>query len=448
MTVTSTGYTPRIWQDRFTKALIIEKPHTDLDRYLREMGIEPDRRDTPPQSEDELIAWLQEGGHNIIFKRSQIKITERVVQSAPSLFAVQLCCIGDDSVDKEACARAGVLVFNDPVSNGRSVAEMVLGEMICMGRRIYDAVAETSQHRWNKSNRGRYELQGKTLAVVGLGRIGKQVAQLAEAFGMEIVFYDTRDVAQEVGETLGWRKAANLKEAFELAHVVTVHVSATDVRGRSNEGMIDRECFMSLGSKVEGGPRLFINAARGVIHSSEDLIEAVDGGVIDYAMVDVFPQEPKDGSDAWVNPYVGHPHIFSTPHIGAATLEAQPRIARYVSNNIRSFNAVGSIRDCVYSPRYPMEIPEGYDPEYILSVVHSDVRGTKKLLDEAIYDAGLSNLSSVHRDFGRYGIAYDLCVVDGALSQAQLEELVERARQLTGDPCAVRSVRFIRVGRE
>ncbi|MEL6180882.1 MAG: NAD(P)-dependent oxidoreductase, partial [Myxococcota bacterium] len=274
--MTEHHYTPRVWKDQFSKALILERPHATLDGYLQSIGIEPDRRDEPPQNEDELIQWLQEGGHNLIFKRSRIPISRRVIESSPKLMGIQLCCIGDDSIDKVAAARNGVLVMNDPVSNGRSVVEMVLGELIVMSRRIFEAEQDMLQHRWTKSNKARYELLGKTLGVVGLGNIGKQVAQTAEAFGMKIVFYDNREVAQEVGEALGWTQLGSIKEVFAQAHAVTVHVSAEDYRGRTNENMITREMFMSMGSAHEvPGPKLFVNAARGFIYHPEDLIAAV-----------------------------------------------------------------------------------------------------------------------------------------------------------------------------
>lgn len=440
------GFAPRIWRGRFKKALVIENPHPSLDGYLQKLGIEVERIDAPPSEEDALVEILQRGRHNLIFKRSSVQITERMVQAAPDLFGVMLCCIGDDSVDKEACARAGVLVTNDPISNGRSVAEMVLGEMICMGRRLFEATSATQAHRWTKSGTKRYELSGKTLGVVGLGNIGKQVAQLGEALGMEIVFFDNREVAQEVGEVLGWRQARDPRELFELSHVVTLHLSATDYAGRSNRGFLDRETLMALGSKVEvPGPRLFINAARGFIYEPEDLLAAVQAGAIEYAAVDVFPQEPRHKGESWANPYADEPRIYGTPHIGASTQEAQPRIARHVAGTTRLLNALGQVRNCVYSPRHPIGVPEGLDPRYILAVVHSDRRGTKKAIDEAIYDAGLSNLSSVHRDFADYGIAYDVNLVDGELTDAQIQQLIERTAHTTGDPTSIRSVRMIKV---
>jgi D-3-phosphoglycerate dehydrogenase len=438
------GSGTRIWRGRFTKALVLEKPHASLDALLREEGIEVERLDAPPTTEDGLIEVLRRGGHQLIFKRSRVQITRRVVESCPSLHAVLLCCIGDDSVDKRACADAGVLVMNDPISNGRSVAEMVLGEMLCAGRRIFEAVDTTRRHEWHKTDKARYELKGKTLGVVGLGNIGKQVAQLGEALGMKVCFYDTRDVAREVGETLHWQPTESLKEVFERSHVITLHLSAQDTHGHSNEGLLTREVLMALGTKTDqAGPRLFLNAARGFVHSAEDLLAAVEGGAIDYAFVDVFPEEPHADGEPWVNPYAGTPRIFATPHIGAATQEAQPRIAQYVARTTRLFNRLGHVRDCVYSPRFPIGLQGAEQPKYILSVVHSDRRGTKKAIDEAIFEAGRSNLSSAHHDFAAMGIAYDVNALDGPMSDDELHALVERAVRISGDPSAIRSVRMI-----
>lgn len=443
--MTQDQFQTRVWKGPFTKALILESPHKTLDAYLREQGIEPDRRDTAPESEDELIAWLREGGHNLIFKRSRVPITRRVVEASPNLMGVQLCCIGDDSVDKVACAQHGVMVMNDPISNGRSVAELVLGEMICMSRRVLEASDDMARSRWTKSNRSRYEILGKTLGVIGLGNIGKQVAQLGAAMGMNVVFYDNREVAQEVGATLGWVSVDGVKEVFQRSHVVTVHVSATDFRGRSNENFIDAEAFQAFGELLEvPGPRLFINAARGFIYRPEDLIAGVKSGAIEYAFVDVFPEEPDAVHDAWSNPYADVPQIYSTPHIGASTQEAQPRIARHVSKTVRSFNLYGSLRDCVLFPKMHINVPLDQEPAALLSVVHSDTRGTKKAVTETIYEAGLSNLSSVHRDMPAYGIAYELNALDGTLDDAQIQDMIDRAQRYCG-ASPIRSVRVIPV---
>src|SRR5690554_3086857 len=171
----------RFLRGQFKKALVLENPHTSLDTLLEAQGIEVQRLpESATEDVDKIIRILEEGQHDLIFKRSRFEIDERVLKASSNLAAVVLCCIGDDSIDKEACAREGVLVMNDPISNGRSVVELVFGEMITMARRIYDSVDQSNRHQWSKDNKQRYELRGKTLAIIGLGNIGKQIAQLAK----------------------------------------------------------------------------------------------------------------------------------------------------------------------------------------------------------------------------------------------------------------------------
>lgn len=174
--------------------------------------------------------------------------------------------------------------------------------MILLCRRIFQAVDETRANTFNKSQESRFEVQGKTLGLLGLGNIGKQVAQLAQALGMKIVFYDNRDVAKEVGETMGWSFVPNIADLFAASDVVSAHISASDYRGRSNENLLQLEHFAAMAQKERPSPRLFINAARGQIHDTETLIEAVNRGYIGAAMVDVFPVEPSDAKDPGSTP--------------------------------------------------------------------------------------------------------------------------------------------------
>jgi D-3-phosphoglycerate dehydrogenase len=438
------AFTPRIGVGPFTKALVLESPDPSLDQHLAALGIEAFRPHITPTNDAELIALLAQAPYDLIFKRSRVQITPDVLDAAPHLFAVVLCCIGDDSVDKRACAERGILVINDPISNGRSVAELVIGEIIMLSRRIFNAVDETRAHRFVKAQDRRYEVQGKTLGLLGLGAIGKQVAQLGQALGMRIVFHDNRDVAREVGETMGWHYAPSLRDLFVAADIVSAHISATDYRGRSNEGLLTSEHFAAFAEKDHDSPRIFINAARGQIHTAEALLEAVDKQWVGAAMVDVFPTEPSDKNDPWVNPYAGSDRIFATPHIGAATLEAQPRIAQHVATTTQRLSTHGRLRNCVFGPKHLVGI-EDDDVEHIMTVVHADTRGTKKAIDDAIFAAGASNLVSEHRDFNEYGIAYEVIAIDHPLSEAQLEQLARDAAKLTGDPTAIRAIRQIRV---
>lgn len=432
--------TPRRWSGRFKKALVLENPSEVLDAELRAQGIDVQRiKDAP--SEDELVRLLSEGQHHLLFKRSVVEVNERVLAASQNLAAVMLCCIGDDSVDKEAAARQGVLVMNDPVSNGRSVAELVIGEIISLSRRVFDSVIEMNESVWRKNSNARYEVLGKTIGIIGLGNIGRQVAQLSRALGMEVVFYDSAPIPREVGIAMGYAACDSVKDVFAQADFVTVHVSATDVHGASNRDLFQYETFKHWAARPKGSPRIFLNLARGFVVPPDDLRKAIADGLVSYAMTDVFPEEPRaSDTRAWSNPYQGEPRVFATPHIGAATLEAQPRIGRYVARTTELFSRYGMIRDCVFRPRAKIEF-EAPNGQHILAVVHTDKRGTKKAVDDAIYEAGASNVRSAHVDFPEYGIAYDVSVLDRPLLPAQADALVQMAQRITGEANAIRWLR-------
>lgn len=434
----------RFLNQHFKKALILGHPDPSLDDYLRDQDIEPDRRQT--RDTERVIEILEEGRHDLLYKRSSFEVDRRVLQASDNLAAIMLCCIGDDSVDKQACAEEGVLCMNDPISNGWSVVELVTGEMICLARRVFEATRNTAQSVWTKNNTHRYELRDKSLSIIGLGHIGKEVATVAEqSFDMDIHFYDNSEVAEEVGTTLGWNACGSIGEAFRKGDFVTVHVSAEDRYGNSNEGLLNyEEHFSQLGAdRGENSPRIFLNAARGFLFDPEDLIRAVEEGQIRHAATDVYPQEPVDDED-WTNPYADVENIENTPHIGAATQEAQPRIAKHKATTTRLLNRYGTARNTVFGTGETVAL-QAEDPSYVLTVMHSDDRGTKKAVDDCIYEAGLSNLQSAHRDFPRYGFAYDVNALDKPLSETQLEHLIESARSITGKENAIRAIRMIDV---
>lgn len=436
---------PRLWNGPLTRALVLEDPSPELDEHLRRLGIEVERVSDAPE-EDELVALLERGQHHLLFKRSRVLVTERVVSASKNLAAVMLCCIGDDSVDKDACARHGVMVTNDPVSNGRSVAELVIGELISLSRRVFDSVMEMDRSIWIKNSTARYEVLGKRLGVVGLGNIGRQVAQLGHALGMEIFFYDSAEVPREVGLAMGYKPCDSLATLIESCDFVTVHVSAEDTHGRTNDGLFTYDVFRAWAQRPATNPRIFLNLSRGFIVPPDDLRRAVADGLVTYAITDVFPDEPRSSVDrSWTNPYAGEPRIFATPHIGAATMEAQPRIARYVARTTDLFNRYGMLRNCVFRPRAKIAFELPPEAQHVLSVVHVDKRGTKKAVDDAIYGSGANNLRSAHIDFPQHGIAYDLSVLDRPLSEADIASLVSEACALTGDPQAIRFIRAIPV---
>lgn len=431
----------RILMEPLSRALIVEAPHDSLEDQLLAYGIHGTRVDKV-LDEASLIAALNSHGSQILFKRSRVPVTRAVIEACPELHAVQLACIGDDSVDKVACADHGVLVFNDPVSNGRSVVELAIAHLISLSRRLFETDTAMHSHQWDKSATGRYEVLGKRLGVVGLGNIGRQVARHAEQLGMEIWFHDNRQVAQEVGAELGFQPCATLSELFRSVDLVTVHASAFDAFGKDNAGMLDSVLHELGADRPSTSPRIFLNLARGNLHSSEALLDAVRQNHIHRAAVDVFPEEPRPGAAVWQNPYAAEARIACTPHIGAATEEAQPRIARRVAQTMGNFAGFGTLRDCVYGPRAALSVADEARGRAVLAVVHSTARGTKKAVDDAIYEAEASNLGSTHRDFD-IGVAYDLAVMDRPMRRDELDKLVSRAADLAHDPRAIRAIRQI-----
>ena len=208
-----------------SRALVVENPHESLDDHLRALGMQVHRKRGAAPDEDELIELLRDTSSQVVFKRSRVPVSRRVVEACPDLLAVQLCCIGDDSVDKQACADHGVFVFNDPVSNGRSVVELVVGHLIALSRRLYETDPRCRSGHWDKNNQERYEVQGKVLGVLGLGNIGRAVARICEQLGMRIRFFDTREVSRELGRELGWDAAASVEDLFRGSDAVTVHLT-------------------------------------------------------------------------------------------------------------------------------------------------------------------------------------------------------------------------------
>ncbi len=429
----------------FRKALVVEHPDVVLDELLEAEGLLVDRATEVPD-EAGLIRMLQAGGHHVLFKRSRVPVTRAVIEACPQLGAVQLCCIGDDSVDKRACADHGVLVFNDPVSNGRSVVELAIAHLVALSRRLYETNEHTRAGGFDKSQSERFEIHGRVLGILGLGNIGRQVARAAEAMGMRVVFHDTREVAREIGLEMGWEEMPSIDALFRRSDCVTVHVSAEDARGATNRGLLTMEHFSQLAADRPGpSPRLFLNLARGFLYDPEDLLAAIAGGHVGRAAVDVYPEEPR-GSAPWVNPYKDQPRVATTPHLGAATLDAQPRIARRVAATFRAFNRTGALRDCVFRPRLALGLGEIPPNSTLLAVVHSTRRGSRKALQDAMFEAGASNLSTVHQDFEDFGMAYDLSALDRPLEPDQLKRLFTHAAELTGEVGSIRSIRQVVLG--
>jgi D-3-phosphoglycerate dehydrogenase len=291
--------------------------------------------------------------------RSKTQVTAAVLAEAKELVGLGCFCIGTNQVDLATANRRGVPVFNAPFSNTRSVAEMVLAEIIMLSRQLGDRSREVHEGRWRKVSLGSFEVRGKTLGIIGYGHIGRQVGVLCEALGMRIVFYD-RAVKLPMGNN---KSCSSLEELFAESDFVTVHVPAT----KETHEMIGATEL----SQMKHGSYL-INAARGTIVKIPALVAALKSGQLAGAAIDVYPEEPESNVDDFKTDLQNLPNVILTPHIGGSTGEAQASIGREVATSLLRFAVTGATMGAVNFPQ--IEMPRDKDTVRILNV-HRNVPG-------------------------------------------------------------------------
>lgn len=273
-------------------------------------------------SEQELIAAIKDV--HLLGIRSKTMITKKVLEAATKLQAIGCFCIGVNQVDLEAATQKGVVVFNAPYSNTRSVAELVIGASIMLIRRIVDKNKAAHDGIWLKEASGSFELRGKTLGIVGYGNIGSQVSVLAEGLGMKVIFYDT-ETKLPLGNA---EDRKSLKELLGHADIVTLHVPEL----ASTKNLINKN---NLKYFKKGA--ILINYARGEVVDLDALRKALIEGHIGGAAVDVFPVEPEKNGDRFNTPLQDLSNVLLTPHIGGSTQEAQHNIGDDVSAKLFNY---------------------------------------------------------------------------------------------------------------
>jgi len=277
-------------------------------------------------------------GVHLLGIRSRTQITTDVLEAADRLIAIGCFSVGTNQVDVDAARRSGIPVFNAPFSNTRSVAELVIGEIVILLRRIVSRSNAAHQGRWDKSANDSYEVRGKTLGIIGYGNIGSQLSNLAEALGMRVIFYDHTDRLRH-GNT---EPTATLHELLAQSDVVTLHVPETS----ATHGMIGREEIRAIKPGA-----YFINNSRGTVVDLDALADALREGRLRGAAVDVFPVEPRSNAERFVSPLQGLENVILTPHIGGSTEEAQERIGAEVARKLIDYSDSGSTMGAVNFPQ-------------------------------------------------------------------------------------------------
>ena len=359
------------------KVLLLENVHQSAHEIFAAEGFQVE---AVPKAlkEDELAAKLAEGVH-LLGIRSKTKVTRKALESGKRLLSVGAFCIGTNQIDLAAAKQLGVPVFNAPFSNTRSVAEMVIAEVVMLARHLGDRSREVHEGKWRKVATGSYEIRGKTLGIVGYGHIGSQVGVLAEAMGMRVISYDIRPTLP-MGNN---RAVESLDALLGQSDFVTLHVPETpQTRGMIGKGEI---------AKMKPGAYL-LNLSRGTVVDLDALAAAIKAGHVAGAALDVYPEEPESNSDGFENVMRGVPNVVLTPHIGGSTLEAQEMIGREVASVLTKFTNTGATTGAVNFPQVDVAPLAG---AHRVLHIHKNVPGVLRDVNRIVSDMNANVLAQV-----------------------------------------------------
>jgi D-3-phosphoglycerate dehydrogenase len=331
-------------------------------------------------------------------------VTKKVIAAAEKLMTVGAFCIGTKQIDLEACKENGIVVFNAPYSNTRSVVELAIGEIIMLMRRVFQRSTEIHNGQWNKTAAGSREVRGKKLGIVGYGNIGKQLSILAEALGMDVCYYDVEDKLALGNAT----KIDELSELLAISDVVTLHVDDNS----SNKNFFGEKEI----SQMKDGAHL-VNLSRGFVVNIEALVTALKSGKLAGAAVDVYPEEPRKNGEFYTD-LKGLPNVILTPHVGGSTEEAQRDIADFVPSKIMAYINSGNTVDAVNFPN--IRLPRQTKAHRFLHI-HKNVPGVMAKINKVLAEYNLNII-------GQYlstdsSVGYVITDLDKEYNTAVLEEL-------------------------
>lgn len=389
------------------KALLLENIHPFAQETLRKRGFEVVTHNGA-LGEDELIDALD--GVDLLGIRSKTNVTAAVLDARPKLTAIGCFCIGTNQVDLQYAGKRGVAVFNAPYSNTRSVVELVISDIICLMRRIPAHTHHMKHGIWDKSASGSHEVRGKTLGIVGYGNIGSQLSVIAEALGMNVVFYDI-DEKLALGNA---RRAADLNELLEQSDAVTLHVDGR----KTNKGFFGGE---QLSHMKQGA--IFINISRGFIVDLTALKRNLHSGHLSGAAIDVFPVEPKKSGDPFATDLADEDNMILTPHIGGSTLEAQEAIGHFVTKRLDDYWFKGSSTLSVNLPQLTLAACKGV---MRITHLHANLPG---VLAHVNHMLGEQNINIAAQSLGTEG---DLGYVATDVAIAPDDETLRMLRGVKG----------------
>lgn len=387
------------------KILLLEGIHPGAKQRLESVGFKVETEKIALHG-DALVQRAK--GFHALGIRSKSQLTDAVLEKLPDLEVVGCFCIGTDQVNLAKANTLGIPVFNAPYSNTRSVAELVLAEMIALSRRLADRSRQMHQGIWQKSAVGSNEVRGKTLGIIGYGHIGSQLSVLAESMGLNVIFYD---IVKKL--PLGnARPCGSLDELLSAADFVTLHVPDTP----QTRNMITRSELQ----KMRQGAYL-INASRGTVVDISALAEALKSKHLAGAAIDVFPHEPSSNDEVFKSELQELENVILTPHIGGSTEEAQEAIGYEVAESFLRYLKYGATTGAVNFPSIDVTDP---GTARRIANVHRNVPGVLGAINNIISSLG-GNIVGQHlaTDASIGYLIMDLQIQDAEKAWQQIKAL-------------------------
>ena len=385
------------------KILFLENISDAAIKVFRDAGYTDIKKVGGALTEDQLIEQVK--NVHLLGIRSKTQITEKVIKHATKLQAIGCFCIGTNQVNLQAARKKGIVVFNAPYSNTRSVAELVIGASIILIRKILDKNAAAHKGVWQKDAKGSFELRGKTLGIIGYGNIGLQVSVLAEALGMKVLFYDT-STKLPLGNAVSKK---SIKEVVSQSDITTLHVPETS----QTKNLINK----TLLKHFKKGS-ILINYARGEVVDLEALKSALLDGLISGAAIDVFPLEPEKNGDVFTSPLQNIPNVLLSPHVGGSTEEAQFNIGEDVSAKLLQYLEMGATYGSHTVPEINLPPQEG---THRILHIHANVPGVLSEINSTLSEHKINILGQYLKTNDEIG--YVVLDIDKKLSKNALDLL-------------------------
>lgn len=387
------------------KVLLLEGVHPNTVETFRAAGYTSVEYLKTSLSEEELIEQIRDV--HFIGLRSRTQITEKVLDAANKLVAIGCFCIGTNQVELEAAQIRGIPVFNAPFSNTRSVAELVLGEILLLLRGIPEKNAKCHRGVWEKLANRSVEARGKKLGIIGYGHIGTQLGIITESIGMKVYYYDIENKLS-LGNAI---QVPSMVELLNMSDVISLHVPET----ASTKNMIGAEQLRMMKPGA-----IFINAARGTVVDIDALADVIKSGHIAGAAIDVFPVEPKSNDEEFQSPLRGLENVILTPHIGGTTHEAQENIGLEVANKLVKYSDNGSTLSAVNFPE--VSLP-GHKGSSRLLHIHRNQPGVMNQINQIFAEEGI-NIAGQYLQTSSH-IGYVVIDVETEHSEKALAKLKE-----------------------